>query len=728
MSQAAVPCRGLAENWRPPAVVWVFCAGKRWEAHRLQSLHLLNRKKGRLQDTMLPRNLHLCNILLIHFLDDLDKKNRHRQFHYGQRKYKCDVYGAVLKGKGNFNRHLLIHSGQKKYRCDMLGKEPFTKWAKETTRQNIRIYGPCRVGRSAPQLEYPTGVQRKLKANVDSLELTATELLSIDLLTLGSAESLARGRGQSFPTRRSFRWDIGFGGGVGTVVPETELTPSTLDLPSQVTDVSLPCKYLNLEKCLIHKEEKRNCKLMGQKETIFLNDSALGENSTRSCQEIIEKKHVNLFKKFCDFKDSTTEHNNTKQNLISTLQRKYMCNVCNKDFKEKGSLNKHLLVHSKQRKYKCEVCNKIFKWTSHLKRHLLIHSEQRNYKCDVCNKSFKLKGSLNSHLLGHSEQRNYKCNVCDKSFKRKNTLNSHLLIHSEQRKYKCDICYKSFNVKSILNFHLLGHSEQRNYKCDVCNKSFKRTSDLNSHLRIHSNKESITQKGGEALLAPLRPLALILFHSKSVIWHEVVEHLQLFSVVYILRMIAPKWKDERDFKRRRDGTIFCIELDQFVYLDLENLDAKKTSLLLPVVQIFSNALRDGSEGAIIKWLKDRHVTTPSHSDWLLNFPPTFTLALSPPLGPRGEGRVWQSDKYVLGPRIEPRTPSTDVLHLTTRLPEESKAYVSYWTATHLLGREEKKEEEINIPPLLCACALLVYYWAVCKNDARVRSVSSLPLD
>nr|CAD7459796.1 unnamed protein product [Timema tahoe] len=50
----------------------------------------------------------------------------------------------------------------------------------------------------------------------------------------------------------------------------------------------------------------------------------------------------------------------------------------------------------------------------------------------------------------------------------------------------------------------------------------------------------LAQKDGKALLAPLCTLALILFHSKSVIWHEVVEHPQLFSVVYILRMIAPK--------------------------------------------------------------------------------------------------------------------------------------------------------------------------------------------
>nr|CAD7459318.1 unnamed protein product [Timema tahoe] len=185
-----------------------------------------------IQDREYTRLVHVIRTWDVWDVIFKDKKNRHRQFHYGQRKYKCDVYGAVLKGKGNFNRHLLIHSGQEKYTCDVCynvikGKENFNRhllihsgqekykcdvWDKELVRGSFKR-----------NLLFDSEI-RPFKCDVydkvDSLELTATELLSIDLLTLGSAESLARGRGQSFPTRRSFRWDIGFGGGVGTVVPE----------------------------------------------------------------------------------------------------------------------------------------------------------------------------------------------------------------------------------------------------------------------------------------------------------------------------------------------------------------------------------------------------------------------------------------------------------------------------------------------------------------------------
>nr|CAD7434786.1 unnamed protein product [Timema monikensis] len=179
-----------------------------------------------------------------------------------------------------------------------------------------------------------------------------------------------------------------------------------------------------------------------------------------------------------------------KHLLIHSEQRKYKCDVCDKSFNLKSNFDSHLLGHSEQRKYKCDICDKSFKVKSNLYTHLLSHSEQRQYKCDVCDKTFKVKSNLYSHLLSHSEQRKYKCNVCEKSFKLKSNLNSHLLSHSEQRKYKCDVCDKDFKVNGVLKRHLLVHSEQRNYKCDVCNKGFKVNNSLKRHRLIHSEQRN----------------------------------------------------------------------------------------------------------------------------------------------------------------------------------------------------------------------------------------------
>nr|CAD7453874.1 unnamed protein product [Timema tahoe] len=86
----------------------------------------------------------------------------------------------------------------------------------------------------------------------------------------------------------------------------------------------------------------------------------------------------------------------------------------------------------------------------------------------------------------------------------------------------------------------------------------------------------LAQKDGKALLAPLCTLALILLHSKSVIWHEVVEHPQLVSVVYILRMIVHKDVSE-SFKGNRALT--KIHPDAFVGLkSLRYLDLSETSI------------------------------------------------------------------------------------------------------------------------------------------------------
>nr|CAD7198490.1 unnamed protein product [Timema douglasi] len=380
--------------------------------------------------------------------------NCHLLIHSEQRKYKCEVCDKSFKVKGELNRHLLIHSKQRKYKCEVCDKSFKVKY---NLNCHLLIHSE----------------QRNFKCNVCDKQFKRKCYLYNHLLVHSE--------------QRKYRCDVC-----------AKSFKMKKNLNRHLFTHSL---QRHLDKYLILIEEKRNCKLMGQKENIFLNDSALGENSTRSDQDIIDKKNV------CDFKDSISNHNNTKQSLIHTLHRKYTCNVCNRDLKERGSLKKHLLVHSEQIEYKCDVCDKSFKRKGDLNRHLLIHSEQRKYKCNFCDKGFNEKCDLNKHLLYHSERKKYKCNVCDKSFKVIGSLYSHLLVHSDQRKYKCDICDKSlktksnlysdllihseqrnFKLKSNLNRHFFTHSKQRKYKCDVCEKRFKGKGDLNRHLLIHSEQ------------------------------------------------------------------------------------------------------------------------------------------------------------------------------------------------------------------------------------------------
>ncbi|KFM65121.1 Zinc finger protein 585B, partial [Stegodyphus mimosarum] len=66
----------------------------------------------------------------------------------------------------------------------------------------------------------------------------------------------------------------------------------------------------------------------------------------------------------------------------------YVCEVCNKSFKHKTVLHKHLLFHTRDM---CQLCNKSFRRKSDLHRHMLIHTGEKPHVCEVCNKSFREK-------------------------------------------------------------------------------------------------------------------------------------------------------------------------------------------------------------------------------------------------------------------------------------------------------------------------------------------------
>lgn len=166
--------------------------------------------------------------------------------------------------------------------------------------------------------------------------------------------------------------------------------------------------------------------------------------------------------------------------------RPYSCNICNKKFKVRSVLTRHMKTHTGEKPYRCNVCGKGFIQRSYLHTHMNSHSEQKPYTCSFCGKGFTQLGNMNVHIRIHTGERPHRCGECGKNFREKADLVKHKIIHTGEKPYACSVCNMKFSAQSNLTRHMRTHSGERPYICSVCGKRFIQRSHLVIHVKRHS--------------------------------------------------------------------------------------------------------------------------------------------------------------------------------------------------------------------------------------------------
>ena len=79
------------------------------------------------------------------------------------------------------------------------------------------------------------------------------------------------------------------------------------------------------------------------------------------------------------------------------------------------------------------------------------------FQCNKCDKKFKRKDKLKRHLESVHGGNQFDCNKCDKFFQDKTSLLRHVEVHSLKEqglKLSCEECKRTYRSREAYNFHL----------------------------------------------------------------------------------------------------------------------------------------------------------------------------------------------------------------------------------------------------------------------------------
>lgn len=169
------------------------------------------------------------------------------------------------------------------------------------------------------------------------------------------------------------------------------------------------------------------------------------------------------------------------------------CTMCDKKFKLKSSLKRHIRKKHDNAALHCSSCKITFNNNEDRKDHN-INVHTKSHICENCGKKLLSKQGLSFHRATQhgadlKEKKICPYPECSKVFIKARVFRDHLNQHAEHRPYSCDKCEKTYSNRYERNRHIKFCGKIDSRKCSQCEKSFSSRANLYIHKEaMHRGK------------------------------------------------------------------------------------------------------------------------------------------------------------------------------------------------------------------------------------------------
>ncbi|KAF6031324.1 hypothetical protein EB796_010368 [Bugula neritina] len=175
------------------------------------------------------------------------------------------------------------------------------------------------------------------------------------------------------------------------------------------------------------------------------------------------------------------------------------CDQCDYRATVKSKLLIHQQTHGSEKPFVCEICQKGFKQQAQLKNHSLVHVAGVDVKekesmsgrhwfvqvaCGICKRTFANQKSLQCHIEAvHEKLKPFTCKFCGHKAARKAMMQLHMRTHTGEKPFKCDQCDYVTGDHNSMRRHRMRHSGDKPYKCPHCAYACIQAVSLKLHLK-----------------------------------------------------------------------------------------------------------------------------------------------------------------------------------------------------------------------------------------------------